>query len=226
MLNREDGGNRKYILVDMGGFFDTVTKPRIEKTMYASNWKDGQPRNNFGYSHMFKYMYLEQYEDTLNNVLFKSLDRTVQETLDSFGDYFVRYMLDYETRDSPTRLMLDKFQTPFDYKIKISRTGDEEEYATVDLVETFNYLLGLWVEKLRVFKDREQTYQVVFGKKGNDTVVVIWRNTKDLDLEQDKKFIEETILSGKEPDTIYINGDSYVKNAQPIEPEFKRLMGA
>jgi len=135
-------------------------------------------------------------------------------------------MLDYETRDSPCRLVLEKFQTPFDYKIKIIKPGEKEEIVNVDLVETFNYLLGLWVEKLRVFTDGERIYRVVFGKKNNDTVVVIWRNTKDLNLEQDKKFIEETILISNKPNTIYINGDSYVKDAQPIEPEFKRLMGA
>ena len=224
--NVEHGGNRKYILVEMADYFETVLKPRIQKVMYSREWKNGLPASNEHISHMFKYIYLEQYEDALNNIVFRALDKTVQETLESFGDYFIRYMLDYETRDSPTRLMLDRFQTPFDYKIKISRTGEKEEYANVDLVETFNYLLGLCVEKLRVFKDEERTYRVVFGKKASDTVVVIWRNTKDLDLKQDKKFIEETILVGNEPDNIYINGDSYIRNALTIEPEFKRLMGA
>ena len=32
-LNREDGGNRKYILVEMGDHFNTVLKPRIEKVV-------------------------------------------------------------------------------------------------------------------------------------------------------------------------------------------------
>lgn len=32
-LNRTDGGQRKYILVEMGGYFNTVTKPRIEKVI-------------------------------------------------------------------------------------------------------------------------------------------------------------------------------------------------
>ncbi len=34
-LNREDGGNRKYILVEMGDHFDTVMLPRIKKVIYA-----------------------------------------------------------------------------------------------------------------------------------------------------------------------------------------------
>src|SRR5690606_34892772 len=34
-LNREDQGNRKYILVEMGTYFNTVTKPRIQKVIYS-----------------------------------------------------------------------------------------------------------------------------------------------------------------------------------------------
>jgi len=42
-LNREDGGRRKYILVEMGQYFDTVLKPRIQKVVYADTWKNGKP---------------------------------------------------------------------------------------------------------------------------------------------------------------------------------------
>jgi adenine-specific DNA-methyltransferase len=34
-LNREDHGNRKYILVEQGEYFDTVIKPRIQKVVYS-----------------------------------------------------------------------------------------------------------------------------------------------------------------------------------------------
>ncbi len=43
-LNREDEGNRKFILVEMGEYFETVLKPRIQKVIYASQWKDGKPQ--------------------------------------------------------------------------------------------------------------------------------------------------------------------------------------
>ncbi len=33
-LNREDGGRRKYILVEMGDYFDTVLRPRITKVIF------------------------------------------------------------------------------------------------------------------------------------------------------------------------------------------------
>ena len=225
-LNNEDLRRRKYILVEMDGdFFDSILKPRIQKLMYSREWDKCSPHSKQGTSHMFKYLRLEQYEDTLSNIVFRESDKSVQETLDSFRDYFLRYMLDYETRESPTRLIIDKFQTPFDYKIKTISENEERE-ETVDLVETFNYLLGLNVERLRAFNDGERIYRIVFGGQENKSVVIIWRNTKNLDLEKDKKFIEEKILSDNTYDLIFVNGDSYIKNAKPIEPEFKRLMGA
>lgn len=224
-LNDKDGGMRKYILVEMGNYFETVLKQRIEKIMYSKEWKSGSPVSTEGYSHMFKYVYLEQYEDTLNNIAFIQKDKTMQETLDEFGDYLLRYMLEFETRESATRLNMEKFQTPFDYKIAVTDNGEKRE-TTVDLVETFNYLLGITVEKIRALKGNDRVYRAIFGKKNEEKIAIIWRNSKDIDLRKDKEFIENIILHGTEPHSIFINSDNYVKNARSIEPEFKRLMGA
>jgi len=224
-LNSEDSGKRKYILIEIGDYFESTMKKRIQKAMFSSDWKDGKPQSTNGKSHCFKYQYIENYEDTLNNIIIKEPDKTAQETLDRFGDYFLHYMLDYETRESPTRLMVDKLVRPFDYKIK-TVNADGEKTVVVDLVETFNYLLGLTVEKLQRFSDEERVYRAVFGKVENQSVCVIWRNLDEIDLEKDKAFIESKILAGKNFDLIFVNGDSYVENARPIEPEFKRLMGA
>ena len=199
---------RKWIGVDMGDFFNNVLLKRMKAVLAGEqsgisrevNWKGGG---------FFKYHYVEQYEDTLNNIVFREKDKTIQETLESFQDYFLRYMLDYETKDSPTRLNIEQFQTPFDYKIWVTSSG-EKRLVTVDLIETFNYLLGLNVEKFRAFKDNDREYLVVFGKKKDESIAIIWRNSKDLDLKRDKEFIENTILAGIKPDRIFINGDSLV----------------
>ncbi len=224
-LNHQDNGNRKYILVEIGDWFETVLKPRIQKVMYSKTWKKGLPDSTQGTSHIFKYIYLEQYEDTLNNILFISPDGSIQQTLERFPDYFISYMLDYETRDSPTRLSIEQFKTPFNYKIK-TLSGGEELEKSVDLVETFNYLLGLHVKRIRAYKDGDRVYRAIFGERDYEQVAVIWRDTSDLDLELDKKFIELNILAGSNFDTIYVNGDSYIRGAKPIEPEFRRLMDA
>ena len=68
-LNREDGGKRKYILVEIGDYFDTVLRPRIQKVVYAADWKNGRPmEGSEGSSHAFQYLRLESYEDTLDNL--------------------------------------------------------------------------------------------------------------------------------------------------------------
>ncbi len=224
-LNAESMSKLKYVLIEKEDYFESKLKPRIQRAMFSKEWKEVKPVSNEGISHFFKYMVLEQYEDTLNNIVFKTNWNTIQETLLNFDDYFLRYMLDYETRESPTRLMVDRFVKPFDYKIRIINST-EEKTVTVDLVETFNYLLGLTVEKFQRFIDNERIYRVVFGKLENQSVCVIWRDLEQIDLEKDKQFIETKILADKSFDFIYVNGDSYVKNARPIEPEFKRLMGA
>ena len=70
-LNRADGGNRKYILVEMGQHFYTVILPRLKKVIYSDKWKDGQPNGGQGISHFFKYYRLEQYEDTLRQAVYR-----------------------------------------------------------------------------------------------------------------------------------------------------------
>ncbi len=105
-LNREDKGNRKYILCEMAEYFNPVTKPRIEKVIYSEDWKDGKPVSRKGISQCFKYIRLEQYEDTLNNLQPKN-ERLDFDNENGKGDfeetYFLRYMLDTETKgDSST----------------------------------------------------------------------------------------------------------------------------
>jgi len=226
-LNREDNGNRKYILVEMADYFDTVMKPRIQKVVYSSEWKNGKPQNTDGISHIFKYLTLEQYEDTLNNIEFKEAG-TVQKTLMDMDGYFLRYMLDFETRKSPCRMNVAKLERPFEYTLRITRDNEMHD-ELVDLVETFNYLLGLKVKRIRTFAENGTKYRVVHGETlAGQPTTVIWRTTSGLDLAKDKTFIEETLL--KDPklraEQVYINSDFHVEGALPIEPEFQRLMGA
>lgn len=154
-LNRQDLGNRKYILVEMGEYFDTVLKPRIVKVIHSSGWKDGKPTNrNSGISHCFKYLHLESYEDTLNNLsLYRDPNRnkafTVNNTLKE--DYMLSYLLDVETRGSQSLINIDAFADPTAYTLDVKKPGsDEVNTLNVDLIETFNLLIGLRIEHIAV----------------------------------------------------------------------------
>src|SRR5699024_5884957 len=94
-LNREDDGNRKYIQIEMGQYFNTVLKPRMQKVDFSDDWKDGIPQNKDGQSHAIKYHFIESYEDALNNIDFKKKEE-VQQAM-QFDDYMLKYMLDFET---------------------------------------------------------------------------------------------------------------------------------
>lgn len=219
-LNKEDGGNRKFILVENGQHFENVTKPRILKIVYTQNWQDGKPQDSDGsLKHIIKYQYLEQYEDALENIEFS------QKKLSEFSDYFVRYMLDFETKDSKTFLNIDHMKNPFNYKITVLEDYQQNE-TTVDLVETYNYLTGLNVEGFKTFynnHDEDRKYLTIKGKINNKTAIIIWRNLEKLDQEKDRDFIQKNILKEKY-DEVHINGDNLIKNAVLIEEHLKTLM--
>ena len=151
-LNKEDSGNRKYILVEMGNHFNEVLKPRIQKVVYSNNWKAGKPQDTEGISHCFKYIRLESYEDTLNNL---TLSRTPEQTK-ALGananlreDYMLRYFLDVESKGSQSLLNIDAFRDPRSYKLLVKKAAANEYAQTnVDLVETFNWLIGLRVDHI------------------------------------------------------------------------------
>jgi adenine-specific DNA-methyltransferase len=235
-LNREDGGNRKYMLVEMGDYFDAVLKPRIQKVIYSKDWKDGKPVSREGSSHMFKYIRLESYEDTLNNLEFRRTEaqKSLLEQSAPFKEsYMLSYMLDVESRGSASLLNIDAFEDPFNYKLNIA-TGSvgETRPVTVDLVETFNYLLGLTVRHL----DHIRGFRVVQGTNPQgEKVLVIWRNLKEQSNTDLEEFFRKQEYNPKdlEFDLIYVNGDNNLENLRRpdetwkvrlIEEEFHRLM--
>jgi len=236
-LNREDNGNRKYILVEMGEYFDTVLKPRIQKVIYSKDWKNGKPVFREGSSHMFKYIRLESYEDTLNNLELKRTDKQMKLL---FGDamskkakeeYMLSYMLDVESKGS--LLNINLFENPFNYMLNIATNSvGETKPTTVDLVETFNYLIGLTIKHI----DYIQGFCVVEGTNPKEEkVLVIWRNTKEKSNKDLETFFRKQDYNTKDMkfDLIYVNGDNNLENIKRpdetwkvrlIEEEFKRLM--
>ncbi len=149
-LNRQDNGRRKYILIEMGDHFDTVLKPRIVKAVYSDSWKNGNPTTRqTGVSHCIKYFRLESYEDALNNLRFDSsceIKKISNASTKLKEDYMLNYLLDVESRGSQSLLNIDAFANPTAYTLKVKKLGsDAYTTRTIDLIETFNYLIGLRV---------------------------------------------------------------------------------
>jgi adenine-specific DNA-methyltransferase len=229
-LNREDGGRRKFILVEMADYFDTVLLPRIKKVTFTPEWKDGKPKRlaipeeSRRSPRIVKYIRIESYEDALNNIAFD--DASGQQAL-KFEDYLLQYMLKWETRKSETLLNVEKLARPFHYKLHIHSDGRTHE-KLVDIPETFNYLIGLHVSTRRIYDDGGRGYLVYRGRIDHRNVAVIWRETEGwdkADYERDKKFVTEQKLA-ENADEVFVNGDSLIAGARALDPIFKARMFA
>ncbi|MEM3974886.1 MAG: DNA methyltransferase [Ignisphaera sp.] len=230
---------RKWIGVEMGEHFWTVVLPRMKKVLAydksgISKEKDVKERyNEKTAGGFFKYQILEQYEDTLDNI---ELNEN-QKAQELFKDeYLLKYFLDFETRESPYLLNIEMLKNPFAYKLKVnlSEVGEPQEMV-IDIPETFNYLLGLKVKKIKV-RNSDRKYLFILGEKQGRNIAVVWReyddNWTEDDFRKDKEFIIEE-LELWEPQVVYVNGQSVLTpnlgsckvEIRYIEPVFRRLMG-
>lgn len=225
-LNREDKGSRKYVLIEMGDHYHDLLLPRIKKVIYSPDWRKGSPTSfDKGISHCFKYMRLESYEDTLNNIELQEArsgdmyDTMMQE------QYLLKYMLDIESRGSI--INTDSFRKPFDYRLKIAvDSSGASESRKVDLVETFNYLLGLCVESQERHIDKG--YIMVEGKmKNGATVLIVWRDCDKIDSAELNNLLEKKGIRPGDSEfaIIYVNGDHCIANkklgSEDDTPELK-----
>lgn len=221
-LNRQDKGNRKYILIEMGHHFDTAMMPRIKKAVYAEKWKDAKPvSRDSRLSHIIKYQRIESYEDALNNIEFNETDQNIL----LLDEHRLSYTMESDTKESQTLLNISNLENPFSYQLKILRDMQTQK-QDIDLPETFNYLLGLSVQKRQCLHDDGRRYLVYKGTVGQKTVVIIWRENAEWDqenYERDYNFIQENELT-EGANEVYVNTNSIVPNVKPLDPLFKRLM--
>ena len=247
-LNREDGGARKFILAEMGEYFDTVLLPRIKKVIYAPEWKDGKPKDGKAATAeemacgpgLIKYQCIESYEDALDNLddsalkdssaaLFGKNDDKAKE------DYMLRYFLDVETRNSASLLDVARLGNPFAYNLNITREGVKKQTA-VDLPETLNYLVGLRVKTRNTINGVLAIEGEIRNAAGNtEDALVLWRNEAEMSAEQLNEWFEKRRIKTRDSQfaVIYVNGDNHLENLRRpdetwkvrlIEDEFHRLM--
>ncbi len=232
-LNREDGGRRKYLLVDIGQHFDTVLLPRMKKVIYSSDWKDGKPVSRKGVSQLFKYVRLESYEDTMDSLETAPRSDEKNELLarhPALGeDYRLRYALGEETSGSAC-LLGKEFADPFAYTLSVVRNGERRE-VKADLPETFNYLIGLHVESRRRIED---VLAIAGANAEGRKCLILWRNLEQTDNDAlDAWLVRNRQRFAGPLDLIYANGDHTLNAVKPpnetwtaetIEPLFRELM--
>jgi len=265
-LNREDGGCRKFVLVEMGDYFDTVVLPRLKKVTFTPEWKDGKPKRLATPEEaersprIMKVVRLESYEDALNNLEPRRTETQAQLLLapeaqgpEGLKEQFIlRYLLDVETRGSQSLLNVQAFADPTGYTLNVKHPGsDESREVNVDLLETFNWLIGLTVRHLaapQTFSaasecDKEGRLRLK-GRLKQDPAgpfwirtvtgttpdgrrtLVIWRkltgNPEEDNLVLDEWFTKQGYSSkDSEFDLIYVNGGNNLENLKTPDDMWK-----
>ena len=265
-LNREDGGRRRFILVEMSDYFDTVLLPRIKKVSFTPEWKDGKPKRHATSEEakhsprITKVVRLESYEDALNNLETRRTDKQqlLLDAAEAQGadglreQYILRYMLDVETRGSQSLLNVQAFTDPTAYKLKIKQPGsDESREVDVDLLETFNWLIGLTVRHIaapqtfsgsferdsekrlrlkgRLKQDEDGSYwfrTVTGATPDGRKALIIWRKLSG-EPEQDNLVLDEWFTKqgysakDSEFDLIYVNGGNNLENLKTPDDLWK-----
>lgn len=229
-LNREDNKKRRFILVEMGDYFDNVMTVRLKKILYSENWKEGKPIPSGGSTCFFKYIRLESYEDTLDSlVLSIPQNDLVGQTKELLEDYQLRYALFQETTASPC-LLGAAFRDPYAYSLSVARNGARKNIR-VDLPETFNYLLGLRTE---TWREIDGILAITGTNIEKQRCLILWRDldaTSNNGLEE--WFQKNRARFSDSLDLIYANGDHTLNSikspkdtwtAKVIEPAFREMM--
>ncbi|MFP4285892.1 MAG: DNA methyltransferase, partial [Desulfovermiculus sp.] len=140
---------RRFILNEMGEYFDSILKPRMKRIMYSLHWKSGRPEKAGSYQGLVKVQTLEQYEDLLDNLSTAWDETSLPEHVP------VQYLYMPEHNELSSSLELSK---PFSQTMRIGKT---QETKSIDLLETWCYLQGHWMKFKRVFREFDRIYAAV-----------------------------------------------------------------
>jgi adenine-specific DNA-methyltransferase len=250
---------RRWIAVEAASYFDEKPLRRMKNVLFGEERGVSQ---NYGWrgGGAFKYIRLESYEDALNNLAPRrtEIQQSLLEAPEAQGadglkeQHLLRYMLDVETRGSQALLNVQAFQDPTAYKLKVKRPGsDESREMNVDLLETFNWLIGLTVQHIAApqsfnasfERDTEKRlrlkgrirqdaagpwwFRTVTGTTpDNRKTLVIWRkltgNPEQDNLVLDDWFTKQGYSTKDyEFQLIYVNGDNNLENLKAPDETWK-----
>lgn len=168
-LNKEfgTGGFRHFLVVEMGGYAESLVKERIKRSLFSLSWKAGEPVNENGLQHIVKVQAFEQYEDLLDNL------QPVWDEAVLPKQIPVKYLFRPEQNQLTSTLDLSR---PFSQTLRI---GKERQEKTIDLMETWCYLQGYWVRSRRFYREFGRPYLALETTHG--TLVVL----RDIDPAED-----------------------------------------
>lgn len=178
---------RKFINMEMGSYFKSLTLPRIKNTLFGEQ-KGLSKNTGWKGSGFVKYQVLEQYEDVLDNL--QVYVGILPENLP------IKYL--YKPEENSLDTTLNLF-TPFSNTISY---GQPTQQGYIDVVETYNYLQGYFIKSIKIYELHKKYYKVVETTNG---VLVIWR---DIAInEDDSNQVIEIASKYKNIHTIEVNAE-------------------
>lgn len=170
-MNADDGGQRKFLIVETNKYFESVTLNRVKKVAASLEWEGGAAQALTGPGAFVRVQSLEQYDDTLESLDAEISEGDSGELLFQDAAFALRYRLDRTSR--ALYCGVDRFSSPFGYQLKRAVGGGEAQSCEVDLVESVPYLLGMDVSRLY----RETQGVVILGSnRRGQSVAVFFRD--------------------------------------------------
>jgi adenine-specific DNA-methyltransferase len=170
-MNADDGGQRKFLIIETNKYFESVTLNRVKKVAASLDWEGGAAQAVTGPGAFVRVQSLEQYDDTLDSLDAEINEGDSGELLFQDPAFALRYRLDKTSRDLYCGVA--RFTSPFGYQLKRALGGGEAQPCEVDLVESIPYLLGMDVNRLY----RETQGVVMLGRnRRGQSVSVFFRD--------------------------------------------------
>ncbi len=245
---RETGDDWRFILAEMGTYFDSMVLPRLQKVMHAPAWKDGAPAPASHFEtlsgdlsmlpdwvgrtpRLVQVLRLESYETSLN-ALETPNERTARQQMQAeiFGDdYLLRYALPLETAASAPLLDLRAMDDPFAYRLRV-HTPDGVTEQPVDLVETFPLVMGLrpvrrWTA-MHATDGAERRYVLMEARaRDGGLALVVWRAVAGLDPAAEKAWLAaELAARGRTWDAytvVWMNAQGALPRGRELDTAFR-----
>ena len=173
-LNQEDWWNRKFILAELNEYFETIIIPRIKKVSFCNEWKNWKPDFSNKDSKQswifFKYIYLDQYEDILENLdLLKNFETFQEKVVYIYNKILIEKLKDndffntviyhlwlkeikYTLTNQAVILETDKLNIIKPLKDKITEINTENWEDTYVLQQDYNKLSDTLKTKTKILE--------------------------------------------------------------------------
>ena len=146
-------------------------------------------------------------------------------------NFILHYTLTLDATSAALVLGLDSIKDPWACKLSVAASDSSESIErSVDLIGTFNQLIGLRVE--RAWESEGVTIQKGVDPLGA-TAMVFWRRTVEVDNSQLSRVVSKQLALNAGVKRVYANGPNTLDNlagsgerysVRQVEEDFARLM--